>query len=374
VDSPNPFTIPIGIVLVNQIGTTTHPNITKLPKDHCNPVRKVDNTGDYPISNPAAHLLCFPYTAAGQPSKTFDVQNQFGKATLTLKNSSELCLPTWKSLTGPPNKTPNQPPNLAHFTCYPVTVQSGSYDPVNPIQLQDQFMPGLQSAQVNATPSVLCLPTTKKVNNKTYTADLKGPHLLCFPVGTVGNSHQVWDENQFGTKPLFLGQTDRLCLPSTKTKPNLGKGTFHCSKLTGTITFNPPLVNGGSSPEVEYVSMTASGCNGGTPNPISLTAKATLNASTNDCSAFSNNPLPILLNVTYHLSSSSPSTSTGTVMSTVAGSAVTITATGKVTGSYPSSNAGASGTLKESASQINSSCAGSGVSSVHIASGTVSNF
>ena len=34
---------------------------------------------------------------------------------------SDLYLPTWKSLTGPPDETPNQPPALQHFTCYPVT-------------------------------------------------------------------------------------------------------------------------------------------------------------------------------------------------------------------------------------------------------------
>src|SRR5437016_10462032 len=78
---------------------------------HCNPVTKIVQTPSgakaYRVTNPAAHLACLPLTPQkAQPTSRVVVANQFGSATLVTQQPNLLCLPSWKSLTGPPLKRP----------------------------------------------------------------------------------------------------------------------------------------------------------------------------------------------------------------------------------------------------------------------------
>jgi hypothetical protein len=207
------FVIPPGIVLKNQFSSFA-PTISSLVW-HCNPVVKTLPSGMvFPITNPNAHLACFKLTAPTQPTPVVVVTNQFGSAKLQPGQPNMLCLPTWKSLTGPPNRTPNQPPGLNHFTCYPVTVVSGAYNPPQ-VKLQDEFAHAPVVAQVNPVPNELCLPTEKIVGGVDYPIINAATHLLCFPVSPTPIL-QPWDQNQFGTSKINIIQTNSLCLPSTK--------------------------------------------------------------------------------------------------------------------------------------------------------------
>jgi hypothetical protein len=176
----------------------------------------------YPITNPNAHLLCWSIHApATQPTPLVRVINQFGSAELQPAQPNLLCLPTWKSLTAPPNMTPNQPPGLSHFTCYPVKVVSGGYKPP-PVMLQDEFAPKPVPAQVSPVPAELCLPTEKIVGTKVYPIVNSTWHLLCFPVSQTPIITPVFDQNQFvpsppGGVPITISHTTYLCPPSTKT-------------------------------------------------------------------------------------------------------------------------------------------------------------
>lgn len=210
------FHIPAGIVLKNQFSPNGFmPTVTSLVI-HCNPVQKTLPSGQiFPITNPNAHLACFTLTAPTQPTPLVKVTNQFGSATLQPGQPNLLCLPTWKSLTGPPNKTPNQPPGLNHFTCYPVKLVSGAYAPP-PVKLLDEFASANVSATVNPVPTELCLPTEKIVGGVDYPIINAATHLLCYPVSATPIKPQVWDQNQFGTSVLAINKTTTLCLPSTK--------------------------------------------------------------------------------------------------------------------------------------------------------------
>jgi len=208
------FRIPPPVMLANQF-STFQPTIGAFAI-HCNPVLKITPTGKFPISNPNAHLGCWSITAPTQPAHVVQVANQFGTATLATGQPNLLCLPSWKSLTGPPRKTPHQPPGLSHFTCYPVSLQGGGYNPP-PIMLQDEFTTAPVSVQVNPVPQELCLPTQKTVltTGKVYKILNPVMHLLCFQV-TPTPFLPAWDENQFGTSKLNILHTQALCLPSTK--------------------------------------------------------------------------------------------------------------------------------------------------------------
>lgn len=209
------FVIPPGIVLKNQFSPNGFtPTVGSLVW-HCNPVQKTLPNGTvYPITNPNAHLACFKLTAPTQPTPLVQVSNQFGTAKLQPSQPNMLCLPSWKSLTGPPNKTPNQPPGLNHFTCYPVSVVSGAYNPPA-LKLLDEFTSTNVAATVNKVPTELCLPTEKIVNGVDYPIINPTTHLLCYPV-TPTPILQPWDQNQFGTSKIAITSTNALCVPSTK--------------------------------------------------------------------------------------------------------------------------------------------------------------
>lgn len=213
------FRIPAGVRLINQFSPNGFvPVISSALVVHCNPVQKTLPSGQvFPVTNPNAHLACFPLSVQSpQPTPTVTVTNQFGSATLVPAQPNLLCVPSWKSLTGPPGMTPTTPPGLNHFTCYPVTLKSGTYKPP-PVLLQDEFAHSPVSAQVNPVPSELCLPTEKILpTGQVFPIINPSQHLLCFPVSPTPIVPQVWDENQFGTSPVTIKATKWLCPPSTK--------------------------------------------------------------------------------------------------------------------------------------------------------------
>jgi hypothetical protein len=187
---------------------------------HCNPVAKaLPATGQTaPITNPAAHLLCFHMAAARQSvPHVVQVTNQFGSGLLVPGQPNLLCLPTWKSLRGPPKMKVPQPPGLSHFACYPVKELPGTsgYKPP-PVLLQDQFALKPVPVQVRVVPAELCLPTAKVVGKTIYPIVNPIAHLLCFAVTPTPIITPVFDQNQFGTARIAILQTQWLCLPSAK--------------------------------------------------------------------------------------------------------------------------------------------------------------
>lgn len=211
------FKAPPGVRLVNQFAPNGFVPVIGKIAFHCNPTQKTIPGAVFPINNPNAHLACFKITAT-QAAEKVQVQNQFGTAILTTSSPTLLCLPSWKSLTGPPNQTPNQPPGLDHFTCYPVKYFPGSkrFRPPAGITLQDQFTTQPIAVTVGL-PKLLCLPTEKILpTGQTYPITNPNAHLLCFAVSQTPIITHIFDQNQFGQGPLTVRQTSTLCLPSFK--------------------------------------------------------------------------------------------------------------------------------------------------------------
>lgn len=226
------FAQPAGskVLLVNQFSPAGfNPVLRPGAVLHCNPVTKIvkDATGALHVfrpTNPRAHLACVPFSLpAGTtvPAPKVLVTNQFGSATLYLKQPNLLCLPSWTSLTGPPGLKPTTPPGLSHFTCYPVGDMTGSYKIPPSVQLKDQFAAGPVPVQLSPLPQALCLPTKKILTTaagavKIYPMVDAVTHLLCFGGLKTPIKPKVWDENQFGTSAVLIRAAKWLCLPSTK--------------------------------------------------------------------------------------------------------------------------------------------------------------
>ena len=212
------FRVPSRLLLVNQFSPKGFRPRIGAAVVHCNPTIKVLPTGAVvPVTNPRAHLACFKITAPRQPVHLVTVSNQFGHAPMTTGQPNLLCLPSWKSLTGPPRMKPAQPPGLSHFTCYPVKLPAGTagFNPP-PIQLRDQFARHPVSVRVSRIPVELCLPTRKIVPGRNFPIVNPVTHLLCFPLTHTPVRPRVFDQNQFGTAVVTIGRTSMLCVPSTK--------------------------------------------------------------------------------------------------------------------------------------------------------------
>ena len=209
------FKIPAGVVLRNQIDPKGfRPKISSVAI-HCNPVQKSFLKGPtFRIINPRAHLVCFRIAAARQRLHLVAVTNQFGIADLNIRQPNLLCLPSWKSLTGPPAETRPQPPGLSHFTCYPVTVQQGGYHVPPGLLVRDQFARHPVPVHVSNVPTEMCEPTQKTIGRHVTRIINLARHLLCFPAGTTPIRPKVFDQNQFGSGVVHIRHTSWLCLPS----------------------------------------------------------------------------------------------------------------------------------------------------------------
>jgi hypothetical protein len=212
------FTPPSSVSLKNQLSSfNAAPAVVVI---HCNPVQKtVPGVGVTPITNPDAHLLCWSILVSQQPSVTVTVTNQFGTGELTVGQPKLLCLPSWKSPTGPPNKAVVRPPGLDHFTCYPVSYVAGGakFAPPPLVVFKDQF--GTFETKIGK-PILLCSPTQKTTPSGVVTP-ITNPdaHLLCFALKFKfpPKPLTVFDQNQFGTGAVLIRLVATLCVPSGKT-------------------------------------------------------------------------------------------------------------------------------------------------------------
>ena len=188
---------------------------------HCNPANKSVPVAVFPARNPLAHLFCWNISFQYRPVRVV-IANQFGKAIMdTGVSPSKLCLPSWKSNVGPPNMTPNAPPKLDHFTCYPLTFIKGAYNFKVPsvVKAEDEFSAPKYTALKLGIANQLCVPTTKLVAGVVFAPQTPGDlSLVCYPTSPTPFWKLVYDENQFGTGRVSPNNLrEEFCLPTTAT-------------------------------------------------------------------------------------------------------------------------------------------------------------
>ena len=210
------FKVPQGIRLINALAPNGFVPTVGPANVHCNPALKVVPGARFPITSPTWHFLGWAI-AAKQPASTVTATNQFGTASLVTKAPTELLVPSWKSLTGPPNQQPTTPPGEDHYTCYPVSYVVGAsrFSPPSPIMVRDEFGSALTTVKVG-NPKTLCVPT-EKILPTGLTFPINNPNLnyVCFKVSKTPIKSPVFDENQFGQGKVTVTVTQKLCVPTT---------------------------------------------------------------------------------------------------------------------------------------------------------------
>jgi hypothetical protein len=177
---------------------------------------------------------------------------------------------------------------------------------------------------------------------------------------------------------LPLGMAVTMGAGSATARSNLvtGTGLYSCSKITGTISFNPPLSNTAKI-ETTTVKATASGCHG-TAKPAVVTAissSTTKGTKPSSCATLVSATTAVKFAQTYTPAGTAPSTFTGSAKGAVVGGKATFAVTGTVAGSYKTTanSAKANAVISQTPAQIGTMCATTGVKTLNIASGTVTN-
>ena len=98
VKSKGKFVVP-PLVLQDEFGKS-QPKVSNVPTLLCLVTQKNVQGKVFKVVHPGGMLLCFPVSPTPIKNPVFD-QNQFGNATVTIKKSSVLCLPTVSSTAKP---------------------------------------------------------------------------------------------------------------------------------------------------------------------------------------------------------------------------------------------------------------------------------
>jgi hypothetical protein len=222
--APN-FATPQKVTLKNFLNPTPFTPAFTAVAAHCNPtIKKVTTsagTKTFKVFHPAAHLLCWSISFLNHP-QTVHLANQFGKATMIVYSPTKLCVPSWKSKTGPPNMKPVDPPNLDHLTCYPLkpsTALNYGFHQLGTIKVEDEFSaPRFLSVKIQVA-NQLCVPTTKFYQGAVYAPVSPADHsLVCFPINKTPFWKTAYDQNQFGSAAVFpTAPPEELCTPSIAT-------------------------------------------------------------------------------------------------------------------------------------------------------------
>ena len=182
--------------------------------------------------------------------------------------------------------------------------------------------------------------------------------------------------------PLSLISMIGVTAASAKAGAINQPGTLTCAKVTGTISFSPPLITGGTA-KTDNISVSASlkKCSvggGGTVKAAKGTATASYSSSGNNCTSLAApSTTPITFNVTWAPASKIKPTSItfpGSTPTTGTNPGFKLGPATSGAGSYPGSDnfksSTSSSTLKQTTAQITAMCSGAGVSTLNIKSGT----
>lgn len=151
-----------------------------------------------------------------------------------------------------------------------------------------------------------------------------------------------------------------------------GTGLVSCTKLTGTVTFKPPLKNA-TQTIVTTTKSTGTGCTSTGTKVTSFTSSSTGKPTATNCGN-QTKPTAATFKIVYVPSTVAGSTFTGTATGGASSKGFAqFTLSGKVTGSFPSAKATALAVTSTTLSAFVTACGKAGVSSLTITSGNTKN-
>jgi hypothetical protein len=160
--------------------------------------------------------------------------------------------------------------------------------------------------------------------------------------------------------------------PATAQANLTGTGLVNCSKLSGTVTYTPPLTLAPKT-VTTVTKVTASGCKGGTPTPTSFVISSSTVTKSDTCTNLSKGG-PVSYKVAYSPSSIAPSTFKGTITASPStAKPLYFKVKGVTAGSYMSTTSSATAYISQSYNSLVSACTGTGLHALTVVSGSTAN-
>ena len=179
--------------------------------DFCNPAAKTFTESWPPIVHPDYHLTLYGIAPEGYQYWSVQVENQFGKQTLTVTGPIMLAVPTQKLMPGD-----HQPPvGLDHFLVY--AVMPGVPEPQYP-WVKDEFCPPTGEQVTVGPPIWFAVPVRKTVGTAVFPITNPLTHLVFYAIsGAAYSNPSVLVDDQFHGQSLTLGEPAYLLgVPSLK--------------------------------------------------------------------------------------------------------------------------------------------------------------
>jgi hypothetical protein len=168
--------------------------------------------------------ITVPQTTATLPLHGVKIVNQFGTSFVDVIEADRLLVPAAKSLTASP--PPPAPPGVDHFLCYRVRKTKGTVLPTLPktVEIEDQF--GKRTLTLKGKrPTRLCAPVNKNDEDVTAPQHALHL-LCYRGVVPVVSPPSIFINDQFFPQTLSdLSEKVELCVPSTKILPDSCGGT-----------------------------------------------------------------------------------------------------------------------------------------------------
>ena len=135
---------------------------------------------------------------------------------MTVQAPTSLCVPSWKSLTGPVKTTVVEPPSLDHFVCYPLTTVVGAYGFHVPavVKVEDEFSTPSHDREGRDRQLPVRADVEVRGLDRLRAQSASDKSLMCFPVFTTPIKKTTWTKNQFGTGHRLPDPEGRGALPA----------------------------------------------------------------------------------------------------------------------------------------------------------------
>lgn len=187
-------------------------NTQLLKQTHfANPVKKEHAGGVSPINDPWRHLNWYLIQqSVAEPVRTVRFRNQFGQASVNIRQPEYLLVPAEK-LSHPGGSQP--PVNADHYKCYRV-VQINLLPPSPIVNLSDQFQ--TRNNVGVFSPRYFCVPVRKLHNGVFHGIFNPQEHLVIYDLSPWQFNWPVQTRDQFLTVGFAVHRSVWLAVPTEK--------------------------------------------------------------------------------------------------------------------------------------------------------------
>lgn len=207
----DPFPAGFNVALFGQFDVNNQQ--TNLPQHthFANPVKKTHSGGTFGIADPWRHLVWYRIVSfVAEPIRTVRYRNQFGQASVQIREALYLLVPAEK-LSHPGGSQP--PTNADHYKCYRI-IALNQVPPTPIVTLSDQFQ--TRSNVGVFSPRLFCVPVRKIHGGSIFPINNPIEHLVVYDLSPWTFEIPVTTRDQFLVSDFKTRRAVWLAVPTEK--------------------------------------------------------------------------------------------------------------------------------------------------------------